>query len=623
MKGNLVVKDVRWTGLRRHLSLQNVVIAGIIAVMTVTFAVIVATLDRGFDWSDEGFVYAMIASNRISTGEVWGFHYLLGPLYELMGGSVLTFRILRLLGYVALGVVLTVLAHALLRPAGIQLGKAGWLLVGLAAQVGTFAAWSYPPRYLGYNELSSWLTQLGAALLILLLLEGRGTHNGRIQRYWWLWSITGLVVAALLLAKISAGLFLTLIAVIVMMLATNGGVWWKRCAALIGGLLAGFILMVASGVPLLSFISASAQFGTDPSAQAESGYSLVALLITYLMSMTTTFVTLAVPILLAGIILLVVRGLRTDTGLSLRLTASVENVTLFFTFALAVIVVALSVLPESSFFPADLDSWAALGVSNAFLLTLAVLAFAIVAGPALDMKTPTRTRGIATVALAFGLFTIAPLISALGTNNRIFGHTVFSATIWAVGAAVGLVLLWRQSTAISSTVRAIPVMLLGVIIASSGLAVAGDVFLHPYRTTPYFTQKAVVKVGDLKGIRLTQEEADLYTWLHDAGVRLDAGGVPALSIASPGALLAFNASAWSAIWPGPAWASSIAQSCDVDRPDDLFVLQAATEKDGTVGYDRLATGLATCGINFPNDFEIVDRYSSNDPARDVTVLRLE
>lgn len=616
-----MINNVRRHSMRDFVSPPIFVIAGIVAVMAITFTVIIATLNRGFDWSDEGFVYAMIASNHVGTSEFWGFQYLLNPVYEMLGNSVFAFRVVRLLGYVALGVILTMLARALLRTRGIALGRIGWLLVGLVAQIGTFAAWSYPPRYLGYNELSSWFTQLASALLLFLLLGGSEAISRRISRRWWLWPTTGLILSALILAKISAGVFLSLLAIVASILSVNGGMWWKRIGGLLGGLVSGFLLMLLTGVPLVSFFVTSAQLGSDPSGQAESGYSLTTLLATYLGSMTVTVVTLAVPILLAGIILLVVRGFRTNPGETHRVVVSVENVTLFLSFVLAVVLIAINVFPsmdDSNFFPSALDSWASLGVSNAFLFALGVLSFALLAKPLVK-----KIRGRAAALAAFSLFAIAPLISALGTNNRIFGHTVFSTTLWAVGAAVGLVLLWQRSAALSAAVRLIPLLLLGVIVASSGLAVAGDVFLHPYRTAPYFTQKSVVAVGDLRGIRVTESEAELYTWLHDAGEKLDADGVPALSIATPGALLAFNASGWTAVWPGPSWSTSIAQSCAKTAPKDMFVLQAATEKFGSAGHDRLVEGLKTCGINFPTDFHVVAKHPSVDPAHDIQIWQLD
>lgn len=609
-----MTKQSRRIDVRGTLTPPSVIIVGIVVVMAITFAVIVATLDRGFDWSDEGFVYAMIASNRVSTSEFWGFQYLLHPLYDLLGSSVLAFRIVRLVGYVALGVILTLIARALLRSRGIQLGRAGWILVGLVAQIGTFAAWSYPPRYLGYNELSSWFTQLGSALVIFLLLEGRFERGDRRTDRWWVWGITGVVLSLLLVAKISAGAFLTVLAVVAVLLTTTGRAW-KRLAGLSAGLLAGLLLMAFSGVPLLSYVVTSIRLGADPSAQAESGYSLPGLLLTYLGSMAVTVSALAIPILLAAVLLLVVRGLSTE-GPASRLVVQIENIVLFLAFVLAIVVVSMIV------FPGDLDTWASLGVLNAFLLALAVTSFALLVPGTTAAADPSSRRSAVVVGFAFVVFALAPLISALGTNNRIFGHTVFSVTIWAVGAAVGLVLLWRRSTASSAAVRVLPVLLLAVLVGTSGLAVAADVFLHPYRTAPYFTQKSTVEVADLRGLRVTTDQAGLYTWLHDTGHDLDARDVPTLSIATPGALLAFNASAWSAIWPGPAWADSIATSCADGPPVDLYVLQAASEEEGTVLYERLVDGLAGCGIDFPDDFQTVDRYRSDDPMLDVQIWRL-
>jgi hypothetical protein len=174
-----------------------------------------------------------------------------------------------------------------------------------------------------------------------------------------------------------------------------------------------------------------------------------------------------------------------------------------------------------------------------------------------------------------------------------------------------------------AAVRVLPLLLLGVLVASSGLSVAGDVFVHPYRTAPYFTQKASVQVADLRGVRMTEGEAELFTWLHEAGIRQGAQDVPALSIATPGALLAFNASGWSAIWPGPAWASSITQSCSVTRPSDLFVLQAASSTKDSDGYRRLVEGLEGCGMDFPADFEVVENHPSEDLTQSVQIWRLE
>ena len=90
----------------------------IAAVVFVTYGVIVWTLRRGFDWTDEAFVYNLVASNRETIGEPWGFQHLLHPLYVLTGQSVLAFPAVRLGGYVLLSVALQWNARVVIRLRG-------------------------------------------------------------------------------------------------------------------------------------------------------------------------------------------------------------------------------------------------------------------------------------------------------------------------------------------------------------------------------------------------------------------------------------------------------------------------------------------------------------------------
>lgn len=602
--------------LRALMQPSGFAVAAVGLVAVVCFSVIIASLDRGFDWSDEGFVYSLIASGRTGAGEFWGFHFLLNPPYELLGSSVLVFRTLRLLGYVALGFVLTMLARSVLRSWGVTLGRIGWVLVALIGQIGTFAAWSYPPRYLGYNELTSWFTQLASALFIVLLLRHEPASASR-RRGWGLWAAGGVLLGLLLLSKITAGLFLLLVATAAAALATVGGRWFVRLGAMFAGFVATLLLLLSSGVPVAEYLLSSFRLGADPASQVGASYSITVMLRTYITSMVDTVRLLAIPILLAAVIVLAVRGLgRRDSAVDRgRGSASIEHLSVFLAVVLAILLIDVVAVTGS------FDSWASLGAFNLFLLTLAILVFAAHVAEVAPRFAVTR-RGRTRLALAVVVFTLAPLVSALGTNNSIVGHTVFSVTIWAVGAGIALVVLWRMSQATRASARILPFGLALLLIVISSAAVAADVFRHPYRSTPYFSQTWTIPRGDLRGIRVTEEEASLVAFLGSAAERLDASEVPALSLASPGALLAFNSSGWAAIWPGPGWAASIALSCDEDPPEDLIVLQSLSSVEGTADHDRLVTGLEECGIAFPDDFDAVDRHRSDDELRDVTIWRL-
>ena len=131
------------------------------------YGVVLWGLGRGFDWSDEAFVSTMIASDRVAVGEAWGFQHLVHPLYRLTGESILALRVLRLVGYALTSVLLVLAARHVARGARVALPRHTWPFVLLVAQAGTLLAWSYPPRYLGYNELSAWLSQLICASVVV------------------------------------------------------------------------------------------------------------------------------------------------------------------------------------------------------------------------------------------------------------------------------------------------------------------------------------------------------------------------------------------------------------------------------------------------------------------------
>lgn len=466
------------------------------------------------------------------------------------------------------------------------------------------------------HELTSWCTQLVSVVLIALLLRReRPGASGRSDRA--LWLAVGVLLGILLMAKITAGLFLPLLAVGAAGLATMGGRWFARLGALLGGFAATLLLLAVSGVPVVDYLLNSFRLGADPVSQVGSSYSITSMLRTYITATVDTVRLLAIPILLVALIVLAVRGIgrRGSGGDRERGAAPIEHVAVLLFVVLAVLLIDVVAITGS------LASWTSLGAFNLFLLVVALFVFAAHLAEVVPPVAAAR-RGRARLALAVVVFTLAPLVSALGTNNSIVGHTVFSVTIWAVGAGVALVVLSRTSRAVTTSARLLPLGLALLVMLISSAAVTADAVRHPYRSTPLFTQTSTISSGDLRGIRVTEEEASLVAFLGAAADSLDAAEVPTLSLASPGALLAFNSSGWSAIWPGPGWAASIALSCDADRPDDLFVLQLRSSLEGADAYDRLVSGLQECGISFPDDFEVVDRHRSGEDARDVTIWRL-
>jgi hypothetical protein len=585
---------------------------GIIGTLTgLAFVLIALTLNRGFDWSDEGFSYTLLTNNRVGDGEVWGFQYLLHPLFNSLGESIVAFRVLRLLGYVGISILLCWIARLTLNDFGLSLRRSSWIIVLLVAQVGTFSAWSYPPRNLGYNELASWLSQAAGALLLFLLITSRATSKPR-QRFprVAIWGTVGALIAIVFLAKFTVAVLLLIFATVVVFFLPTLRVRLLSAGALVGGIIATILILLIARVPIIDYSLNIFTAMQDSSTQTSSGYSPTTLLSTYLQSASVTIAAIALPTILIAVGLLVSRGWRGErSSRPTPLIVMAEHVA----FALIALLGLLMVFPRSE------SSWTALGIANTLLLCVALIGFAVLARFTPQQLAP---KSGVTVVLALALFALTPLVSGIGTNNAIFGQTVFSATIWAVGAAIVLNLLAERTLALSSLARAIPLLLLSFITLSGTIAVAADVFQHPYRTAPYFEQTTEVPAGALHGLSLKPQEAAVAVWLHEAGSRHDAAGMPAISMTSPGALLAFNASPWTNAWPGPDWATSITRSCTLEYPDGLFVLQSGEDRLGTENYDKLVAGLAACDITFPQDFTKVDQRADNSPGYKISIWRL-
>lgn len=581
-----------------------------LAAVFVGLAMIVWTLNRGFDWSDEGFVYTMIEANRVSTREFWGFQHLLHPVYDLFGSSVLAFRTLRLLGYVTLGAILTLVTKRALGLFGLSLRRLSWVLVAAVAQVGTLAAWSYPPRYLGYNELSSWFAQVGGALLLLVLFERIASSSGRGLRRtsFWLWLSLGAIIVILFFAKFTAAILLGGLTLVVFCCPTSASRWKQLGAAALGAISL-LLLLAATGVPLIDYTRAVVRLALDPSAQAESGYPLSSLINVYLQSLALTVRTLALPAAFTAVVFIAAAGFAKNTGMRTKPRLLTERTAVAFMTLTSLLLVL----------PSALTKWDSLGMTNAFMLVFALLAFMILTPARIEpFSAPIATR--MNLSAAVLIFAFAPFVSGFGTTNALVGQTVFAASLWAAGAGVAGALLLERATALTASARLAPLALIAVVAASATYAVSRDI-AEPYRSSPLYSQDSLVGEGHLRGIHLTAEQARLHHWLHTSGDSLSAKRTPAVSVASPGALLAFNASDWVNSWTGPGWDKAVAEACG-DGVGDLYVLQSASETNGTGAYDQLVAGLGECGIDFPRDFQLVDRHESVDPALDVTIWSL-
>lgn len=539
---------------------------------------VLVTLRHGLDWTDEAFVWTMVASDRVALGEAWGFQHLVHPVFTLVGESVLAMRLLRLVGYVAVSGALTWAACRVLGAAGAALTWREQWLVLLVAQAGTLLAWSYPPRYLGYNELSAWLSSLVcAALAVGLVPRVADDHRRRALP----WVAVGLLLAPLVLAKFTAAVAWVVLIAFTLLVQVPGASRRLRLAAVAGGATACTMAMVVAGIPFLTVVRSASAMLLDRSAQAASGHSVPEILQTYLTSTRTTAQAVVVPILLLLALTLLCLRVRRRTA-----SGMVGGVLLAGAFA--------AVLVQ----PAIEGTWLSLGTVAAAVGVGGALALLAAARAVLPTGSPTL-RLVLVLLLALS----TPLVAAVGTNNLIWGHTVFSSTAWAVLCGLALCLLARTAPPL---VRAAPLLLGGLVVGLTTAAVAFEVSVHPYRSTPLLSQTAPTPVPSLAGIRLSADQAAVATWLHTVALEEEAEGVPAVALASPGSLFVFNRSGWASPWSGSVWQASITRNCQAGPPDDLFVVQPAGPEAGVDRErGRLQVALDGCGLLFPDDFTAV------------------
>lgn len=590
------------------------------AIALVTFSAIVWTLRRGFDWTDEAFGYSLIASNRIAVDVPLGFQHLLHPLYVLTGESVLVMRLVRLGGYVLLSVALLWCVRTVTRRLGLSIPRSGWALILLLGQAGTFLAWSYAPRYPGYNELTSWFSQLGVGLIVVSLAAGASAvrDKGASRALWLIWAGLGAILILLLYAKVTSAMAFAMVLAVAAAFPNPSLRWWKRLGCAGAGALAALLVLWASGAPTMSYLRRAFALVFDPSAQASFGHPMPVILWGYWESLQGTWRGLLPVLVIFALTMATFSRPARPEGPS---AGSRDLDRLAWIFG-ALLVIALISLPKVS-------NWTYFGELVVFTGAAGLIGLAALGSQGATLRGSAAGRSLS-VAFAGAAVVSAPIISATGTNNPLTGQLVFSATLWSVLLGTALALLTQRATLLRSSARSLPALVACVVLLLSAVAVKADI-AKPYRNEPLLSQTTSTSVPELRGILLTKADAAYVDWVSAAGRSLGADGVPATSSGLPGDLFVFNHSGYASPWTGTMSQGpydSLTTACAKNPPADLFVLQRdlGTGKFATIhryANTHLTSSLARCGISFPADFTVVARRDSADPQRALTIWRLK
>lgn len=568
--------------------------------MAVATALILWQLPRGLDVSDESWALDLIAGDRVTVGEPWGFQHLMHPLFAITGENVIVLRVVRLLGYLAVAAVLILIARRVVNVLGLTLGRWWWVFIVASAQIGTVMAFSYPPQYVSYNELSAWLSQLAGGGLVLAIVglpsPGLRTTAGRVGAA--VWFGIGAAVGTLCLAKVSAGGGALVLAIAIAIALGGGDVLRRLGSAVVGGVLA-VLIALATGFPLLAYIGNLLSIVSG--ASVDETHTTSQLLVRYLTSTGTVLVTGSVALI--AIVLAFVAVHRASGPRARGLWG-----------ALGILAIVLVIAGAALWF--RVDDFVQLAL---LAVTLLAAAIAAIIAAASTGRPARRSRLVLLVVVVAAV----PFVSAIGTNNAITSQLLWSGTIYAVAAATGIAMLVSESGARVGRVAVVPVLTLALL---AGVSCA-QFLMHlqtPYRMTAMTTQTTPTDADHLAGLLLTPGQAEWASWISSTGKELEAEKVPTVAMDAPGALLVFNASPFANPRIRSAWPvsfDSIDAACATGAPDDLFVLQPGNVEDGDDTYRGIQERLGSCGYDFPADFTAVATHPSDDPMLRLVVWR--
>ncbi len=545
---------------------------------SIFLALIVATgvivtlwsLNRGFDLTDESWAYSLIKSGRDTVNEAWGFHWLLNPIYSLLGESVLVFRIARLFSYFMLGIFLF---RALLSITYTEVTIPKRIVLFSGTQLGTFVAFSYAPPYISYNELSGWLVQLIGICLILISTAKTTLHIK--------WGIVGFLIGLLSVAKISS-FFLVLLTVLIIM-STDKKNFFRTILYTCTGFIFSLFCLYLYGFPFNSYVNNNYNLLFDSNLQIEYAHPISDMIKKYLADVLF-FVPRYPQIFLIILIVFV----------SLMFFGNYHKIRFNFVLTLGLFAGVVTLH--------DALRWNNIGVFLFFCVVLSlILEFYIYVR--VKEQEPIGLFGLA--CRIFG--TLSPLISSFGTSNPIMGQMLFASTLMLGLLVYNLVVILNEFAVFP-------------LIVVSGwclyiLSIA--VFVTPYGNQDLVLSRKQISQGDLRNIYVEPRIHNQISYLNNLGDKLE--DFDFIAIDNPGALLLSNndnfANPWINYKTWPASFSSIKYSCQEKQSKRVAVLlENGSERDLQLLF-YLNKSLSYCGLKFPDDFQIVGRYSLNLPTQ--------
>ena len=489
---------------------------------------------RGVDFTDEGIYLVSYRYYRHPEMVYNGAPAFFGPLFQLLGYSVVSLRRLKLALVLLCGVGLGLATARFIREGRVAASRLDALAVRLTivlfVAVGGFTMYTWLPQSPGYNDLSVLLATALAALVLLVL-------DGRVARPEWLMAAIGAVLGIAIVNKWPAGFCMVAVVGIAMIVACGWRDAGRRLAWSAAGLVLGCGLLAVFGGRFFDRL-------TEMRSASEQLSDSLPIWDSYLLPYWRNLID--VMRLIGGRVwLLLAFGIA-----MLLLVALRRSMILGGAVALGVLLVMLSMSRAGQFGGGDFNVGRSQVVVPMFLVLAGVvwliarLAASMPTGLAADSVSEpvavdddvsqARVRGAAVLVLV-GLGGA----QAVGTLNPPMFVVISSGAL----CAAAMVIVVADSAAVWRPALALAAVLLVVFpIAVERMTLSG-LWKHPYRlaTNLYAETEELEGVIGYNGLSTDPGTAALLRDFAEIARRRDLVGRPGLSVStSPGYALALG-----------------------------------------------------------------------------------
>jgi hypothetical protein len=551
----------------------------------------------GFDTSDEAWVMSLVDSRRVTYAEPWAYHYVLHPLWNLVGENVITFRLLRVFGYVASAIFLAYAGEKFLRFISSDFPvKTHRAFLTLFAILGASWAWIWAPQTLGYNEVSGFLGVTVAALVLLLVTTNQSAKSKK-----YLFAI-GFILALIAPFKYPSTFALSaLVFFLIIGLTSLKGQRLKSLLQVFLGGISTLAFLFLIDLPFRNWLGTIKRLFTDEELQALFAHPIGPLLKTNMIDLLTGIRSTALLSLLPLVILLLlvvkVSNGKQEKYLFIKvLGLAFSGLTVYF-------FIQTLVLPNLEW-----HYWVLKSISGFIGMTgLAVFLFVTRGYVKREQLLDTHLAAL----FIFG----TPLTLAFGTNNPILGQVNYSMAPWLWLYAASLALLVVRFPGFITGTVFITYTIIGIV--STVAMVLYGVLVAPYRGNPIQANTTSSSVPELKGILMPPVIANQLDWINEAGRESQFNDRETISIASPGLLFTFNNSSFASPFIIDGWPISY---LSVDQACKEIGIAPVILKDASIEFpSSILPALGKCGITSMDQYQLIDQHIGDSGIPDAQI----